>query len=86
VTQNVGEAVKAAKGGQVEFNTAKASIIQAGLGKASFSEEALVGNLRAFVGAISRSRPAGIKGSFIKKVSLSSTMGPGLKVEISGLA
>ena len=85
VTANVTEAVKAAKGGQVEFNTAKASIIQVGLGKASFSEEALLGNLKAFVGAVSRAKPQGIKGSFIKKVSLSSTMGPGVKLEISGL-
>jgi large subunit ribosomal protein L1 len=85
VTANVAEAVKAAKGGQVEFNTAKASIIQVGLGKASFSEEALLGNLKAFVGAVSRAKPQGIKGSFIKKVSLSSTMGPGVKLEISGL-
>jgi large subunit ribosomal protein L1 len=85
VTANVAEAVKAAKGGQVEFNTAKASIIQVGLGKVSFSEEALLGNLKAFVGAVSRAKPQGIKGSFIKKVSLSSTMGPGVKLEISGL-
>ncbi len=85
VTANVTEAVKAAKGGQVEFNTAKASIIQVGLGKASFTEEALLGNLKAFVGAVSRAKPQGIKGSFIKKVSLSSTMGPGVKLEISGL-
>ncbi len=85
VTANVAEAVKAAKGGQVEFNTAKASIIQVGLGKASFTEEALLGNLKAFVGAVSRAKPQGIKGSFIKKVSLSSTMGPGVKLEISGL-
>jgi large subunit ribosomal protein L1 len=85
VTANVAEAVKAAKGGQVEFNTAKASIIQVGLGKASFTEEALLGNLKAFVGAVSRAKPQGIKGSFIKKVSLSSTMGPGVKLEISSL-
>jgi len=85
VTANVAEAVKAAKGGQVEFNTAKASIIQVGLGKASFTEEALLGNLKAFVGAVSRAKPQGIKGSFIKKVSLSSSMGPGVKLEISGL-
>jgi large subunit ribosomal protein L1 len=85
VTANVTEAVKAAKGGQVEFNTAKASIIQVGLGKASFTEEALLGNLKAFVGAVSRAKPQGIKGSFIKKVSLSSSMGPGVKLEISGL-
>jgi|SRR5665213_17075 len=85
VSANVTEAVKAAKGGQVEFRAEKAGIVQAGVGKASFSEEALVGNLKAFVGAISRAKPQGIKGSFITKVSLSSTMGPGLKLEISSL-
>jgi len=85
VSANVAEAVKAVKGGQIEFNTAKASLIQAGLGKASFSEEAILGNLKAFVSAINRAKPQGIKGSFIKKVSLSSTMGPGVKVEISSL-
>jgi large subunit ribosomal protein L1 len=86
VTANVAEAVKAAKGGQVEYRTEKAGIIQAGVGKASFSEQAIVENVRAFVGAISRSKPSGIKGTFIKKVSLSSTMGPGLKLEISSIA
>jgi large subunit ribosomal protein L1 len=85
VSANVAKAVKAVKGGQIEFNTAKASLIQAGLGKASFSEEALLGNLKAFVSAINRAKPQGIKGAFIKKVSLSSTMGPGVKVEISAL-
>jgi large subunit ribosomal protein L1 len=86
VTANVADAVKAAKGGQVEYRTEKAGIIQAGVGKASFSEQAIVENVRAFVGAISRSKPSGIKGTFIKKVSLSSTMGPGLKLEISSIA
>jgi large subunit ribosomal protein L1 len=86
VTANVTEAVKAAKGGQVEFRAEKAGIIQAGVGKASFSEEAIAENVRAFVGAISRAKPTGIKGTFIKKVSLSSTMGPGLKLELSSIA
>jgi large subunit ribosomal protein L1 len=85
VTPNVGEAVKAAKGGQVEFRAEKAGIIHAGVGKASFSETALVENLKAFVGAIAKTRPAGIKGTFIKKVSLSSTQGPGVKLELSSL-
>src|SRR6266853_3516062 len=80
VTANVTEAVKAAKGGQVEFRAEKAGIVHAGIGKVSFSEEALVENVRAFVGAISRSKPTGVKGTYIKKVSLSSTMGPGLKL------
>jgi len=78
--------VKAAKGGQVEFRAEKAGIIQAGVGKASFTEEAIAANVRAFVGAISRAKPTGIKGTFIKKVSLSSTMGPGLKLELSTIA
>jgi len=86
VTANVTEAVKAAKGGQVEFRAEKAGIVQAGVGKASFSEEAILENIRAFVGAITRSKPTGVKGTFIKKVSLSSTMGPGVKLELSSLA
>jgi large subunit ribosomal protein L1 len=86
VTANVAEAVKAAKGGQVEFRAEKAGIVHAGVGKASFTEEALLENVRAFVGAITRSKPSGVKGTFIRKVSLSSTMGPGVKLEIGGLA
>ena len=86
VSANVTEAVKAAKGGQVEFRAEKAGIVQAGVGKASFSEEAIAENVKAFVGAISRAKPTGIKGTFIKKVSLSSTMGPGLKLELSSIA
>jgi large subunit ribosomal protein L1 len=86
VTVNIAEAVKAAKGGQVEYRTEKSGIIQAGVGKASFTEQALLENVRAFVGAISRSKPPGVKGTFVKKVSLSSTMGPGLKLELSSIA
>jgi large subunit ribosomal protein L1 len=86
VTPNVTEAVKAAKGGQVEYRTEKAGIIHAGVGKASFTEEAIAANIRAFVGAITRSRPTGIKGAFIRRVSLSSTMGPGVKLELTSLA
>jgi len=86
VTANVGEAVRAAKGGQVEFRAEKAGVVHAGVGKASFTEAALVDNVRAFVGAITRAKPSGAKGTYIKKVSLSSTMGPGIKVELSGLA
>jgi large subunit ribosomal protein L1 len=85
VTQNVAEAVRAAKGGQVEFRAEKAGIVHAGVGKASFTEAALADNVRAFVGAITRAKPSGVKGSYIKKVSLSSTMGPGIKVDLSGL-
>ena len=86
VTPNVGEAVKAAKGGQVEFRAEKAGIVSAGVGKASFPAELLLENVKAFVGAITRAKPSGAKGVYIKKVSLSSTMGPGIKLELSSLA
>ena len=86
VTQNVTEAVQAAKGGQVEFRAEKAGIVHAGVGKASFTEAALVDNVRAFVGAITRAKPTGVKGTYIARVNLSSTMGPAVKVEIAGLA
>jgi large subunit ribosomal protein L1 len=86
VTQNVAEAVQAAKGGQVEFRAEKAGIVHAGVGKASFTGEALADNVRAFVGAITRGKPSGVRGTYIKKVSVSSTMGPGVRVELSGLA
>lgn len=86
VTADVAEAVKAAKGGQVQFRAEKAGIVHAGVGKASFSQAALVENIRAFVDAILRNKPAGVKGSYVKKISVSSTMGPGIKVELSGLA
>jgi large subunit ribosomal protein L1 len=86
VTANVAEAVKAAKGGQVEFRAEKAGIVHAGVGKASFESGNLVENVRAFVLAINRAKPSGAKGVYIKKVSLSSTMGPGIKLELSSLA
>jgi large subunit ribosomal protein L1 len=85
VTADVAEAVRAAKGGQVEFRAEKAGIVHAGVGKASFTEQALIENVKAFVGAISRAKPAGAKGTYIRKVSLSSTMGPGMKLEIGTL-
>jgi large subunit ribosomal protein L1 len=85
VTPNVGEAVKAAKGGAVEYRAEKAGIVHAGIGKASFTEQALVENVQAFVNNISRSKPAGAKGTFIQKVSLSSTMGPGVKIDLGSL-
>ena len=78
--------VQAAKGGQVEFRAEKAGIVHAGVGKASFTDEALVDNVRAFVGAITRGKPSGVRGTYIKRVSLSSTMGPAVKVELAGLA
>jgi large subunit ribosomal protein L1 len=86
VTQNIAEAVQAAKGGQVEFRADKAGIVHAGVGKASFTDDALVDNVRAFVGAITRAKPTGVKGTYINRVNLSSTMGPGVKVELAGLA
>jgi large subunit ribosomal protein L1 len=85
VTADVVAAVKAAKGGQVEFRAEKAGIIHAGIGKASFSEDALVENVKAFVGAINRAKPSGAKGTYLKKVSLSSTMGPGVKLDVSNI-
>jgi len=81
VTTNVVEAVRAAKAGQVQFRVEKAGIIHAGIGKASFDEAKLVENIRAFVDAIIKAKPQGAKGTYLKKVSLSSTMGPGLKLD-----
>jgi large subunit ribosomal protein L1 len=86
VTQNVVEAVQAVKGGQVEFRAEKAGLVHAGVGKASFTDEALADNVRAFVGAITRGKPSGVRGTYIKRASLSSTMGPGLRLELSDLA
>ncbi len=83
VTPNVGEAVKAAKGGEVQFRAQKEGIVHAGIGKASFPEAALAENVRAFVNAISKAKPTGAKGTYIKKVAISSTMGPGVKLDIS---
>jgi large subunit ribosomal protein L1 len=85
VTPNVAEAVKAAKGGAVEFRAEKTGIVHAGVGKASFSEQALTENITAFVAAINRAKPTGAKGTYINKVSLSSSMGPGLKLDIPAL-
>ncbi len=86
VTQNVAEAVRAAKAGQVQFRVEKAGIVHAGIGKASFSEDALIDNVKAFVDAIQKAKPAGAKGAYVKRVSLSSTMGPGLKLDPATLA
>ena len=85
VTPDVTTAVKAAKAGQVEFRAEKAGLVHAGIGKASFTEQALLENVKAFVGAISRAKPTGAKGTYIKKVSISSTMGPGVKLDVTGL-
>lgn len=82
VTPNVREAVEAAKGGQVQFRVEKAGIIHAGVGKASFGEAELVANVRSFVDAIGKARPSGAKGTYFQGVHLSSTMGPGVKIDI----
>jgi large subunit ribosomal protein L1 len=81
VTMDVTSAVKGAKGGSVEFRVEKAGIVQAGVGKASFSEEKLVQNVKALADAVSKAKPAGAKGTYIQRVAVSSTMGPGVKVE-----
>jgi large subunit ribosomal protein L1 len=81
VTNDVAAAVRDAKGGAVEFRVEKAGIIQAGIGKASFDEKALIANIKAFADAVQKSRPAGAKGTFVQRVAISSTMGPGVKVD-----
>ncbi len=86
VTPNVGQAVKAAKSGQVQFRVEKAGIIHGGVGKASFGDEQLLANIRAFVDAVTRAKPSGAKGTYLKKVSISSTMGPGVVIDVASLA
>ena len=85
VTPNVGQAVKDAKGGSIEFRVEKAGIVHAGVGKASFTEEALAANVKALVDALNRAKPSGAKGTYVKRISLSSTMGPGFKVELGSI-
>src|SRR5271163_3514727 len=85
VTMDVTSAVKGAKGGSVEFRVEKAGIVQAGVGKASFSAEKLVENIKALADAVSKAKPAGAKGTYIQRVAVSSTMGPGVKVEPASL-
>ena len=86
VTQDVAAAIAAQKGGQVEFRVEKAGVIHAGVGKASFSEDALEANVRAFVGAVLRAKPSGSKGTYVRKVAVSSTMGPGVKVDMASMS
>jgi len=85
VTMDVTGAVKGAKGGSVEFRVEKAGIVQAGIGKASFSEEKLVENIKALADAVAKAKPAGSKGTYVQRVAVSSTMGPGIKVEPSSV-
>jgi large subunit ribosomal protein L1 len=85
VTPNVTEAVEAAKGGQVQFRVEKAGIVHAGIGRASFAAEQLAENARSFVDAVNRAKPAGAKGTYLKRAHLSSTMGPGVKLEVASL-
>ena len=82
VTMDVADAVKNAKGGEVQFKVEKAGVVHAGVGKASFDEAKLVENIRAFIGAVSKAKPSGSKGTYMKKIAVSSTMGPGVTVDI----
>ena len=83
VTMDVKAAVEAAKGGEVQFKAEKAGVVHAGVGKASFDEAKLVENIRAFVGAVARAKPTGAKGTYLKKISLASTMSPGVSVDVA---
>ena len=86
VTMDVAQAVAGAKGGAVEFRVEKAGIVQAGVGKASFTEQALVENIRALVDAVMKAKPSGSKGTFMKRIAVTSTMGPGVKIEPTSVA
>ncbi len=86
VTADIAKAVNDAKGGAVEFRVEKAGIVQAGIGKVSFTEEALQENIRAFADAVIRAKPAGAKGTFLKRISVTSTQGPGLKIDPATLS
>ena len=83
VTMDVKTAVEAAKGGEVQFKAEKAGVVHAGVGKASFEPEKLAQNIRAFVEAVNRAKPSGAKGTYLKKVSISSTMGPGVSLDLT---
>ncbi|MFD0859179.1 50S ribosomal protein L1 [Roseovarius aquimarinus] len=86
VTMDVAQAVKDAKGGQVQFKAEKAGVIHAGVGKASFDQAKLVENVRAFISAVQKAKPAGAKGSYMKRISLTSTMGPGVTIDVADAA
>ena len=83
VTPNVAQAVKDSKGGAVEFRVEKAGIVHAGVGKASFDEKAIAENVKAFIDAVTKAKPSGAKGTYLKKIALSSSMGPGVKIDTS---
>ena len=83
VTMDVKEAIEAAKGGQVQFKAEKAGVVHAGVGKASFDEAKIAENIKAFVAAVAKAKPAGAKGTYMKKISLSSTMGPGVNIDVA---
>ena len=85
VTNDLAEAIKNAKGGAVEFRVEKAGIVHGGVGKASFDEDKLIENVRAFADAVMKAKPSGAKGAYVKKVAISSTMGPGVKIEPGSL-
>ena len=85
VTMNVGQAVKDAKGGAIEFRVEKAGIVHAGIGKASFTDDALKANVVALVDALNKAKPSGAKGTYMKKISLSSTMGPGFTIDTASI-
>jgi large subunit ribosomal protein L1 len=86
VTNDVAQAVRDAKGGAVEFRVEKAGIVQAGVGKASFSEDALLENIRAFADAVNKAKPSGAKGTYLKRIAVTSTQGPGVRVDPASLA
>ncbi len=83
VTMDVKQAVEAAKGGEVQFKAEKAGVVHAGVGKASFDEAQLVENVKAFIGAVNKAKPSGAKGTYLKSISLTSTMGPGVRVDVA---
>src|SRR6201996_6268831 len=85
VTMDVTQAIKDAKGGAVEFRVEKAGIVQAGVGKASFTEDAIVANVKAFIDSVLKAKPSGAKGHYMKKISISSTMGPGVKIALASV-
>jgi large subunit ribosomal protein L1 len=86
VTPNVGQAVEAAKAGQVQFRVEKAGIVHGGVGKASFAPDLLRDNVRAFIDAVSRAKPSGAKGTYLRRAAISSTMGPGIRVDVASLS